>query len=512
MQMYPEQIAKALVNETFHSRRLVVGLFVVVNAAMLTAGWFWPKGYTASTSILVEEKNIIMPLMQGAAVATEVTDRSKNAREVIFGRKIMDPVLEYGGWLSTQPSAEERELIIEGIKKRMVISTVGKNILRIEYRDIDPKRAFRVTEKLAELFMQESVAAKAAESSAAFDFIEKQTQDYLDKLTSAEEQLKDLRSSKLEARGGSDSEMSTRMNELHTRIERTTQELREAEIKGSSLERQVFGEAEVTAAVTREGQYRARIGELQSKLDTLRLSYHDTHPDIIQVKQQIQDLTDGINVQRERREQTKRSGRIEPDETVLNNPVYQQLRRELSQNQVTVDALKARIVEAQRQLQEEISRGKRLHSGDAHLAELTRDYQVNRDLYQDLLRRRENARVSMNLDRDRQGLTLKIQEPATLPLHASGLWFAHFVAGGLVLGIMLPLFLLFARLHVDPRIRVGNAILRAHKIPVAAVVPHLWSPGELKALRLELVLLMLAVGATLAVSATLSMYRLIPAA
>ncbi len=458
MQMYPEQIAKALVNETFHSRRLVVGLFVVVNAAMLTAGWFWPKGYTASTSILVEEKNIIMPLMQGAAVATEVTDRSKNAREVIFGRKIMDPVLEYGGWLSTQPSAEERELIIEGIKKRMVISTVGKNILRIEYRDIDP------------------------------------------------------RSSNLEARGGSDSEMSTRMNELHTRIERTTQELREAEIKGSSLERQVFGEAEVTAAVTREGQYRARIGELQSKLDTLRLSYHDTHPDIIQVKQQIQDLTDGINVQRERREQTKRSGRIEPDETVLNNPVYQQLRRELSQNQVTVDALKARIVEAQRQLQEEISRGKRLHSGDAHLAELTRDYQVNRDLYQDLLRRRENARVSMNLDRDRQGLTLKIQEPATLPLHASGLWFAHFVAGGLVLGIMLPLFLLFARLHVDPRIRVGNAILRAHKIPVAAVVPHLWSPGELKALRLELVLLMLAVGATLAVSATLSMYRLIPAA
>src|SRR5258706_14271640 len=99
MQMYPEQIAKALINETFHSRRLVVGLFVVVNAAMLTAGWLWPEGYTASTSILVEEKNIISPLMQGAAVATEVTDRSKNAREAIFGLKIMDPVLDYdGGW------------------------------------------------------------------------------------------------------------------------------------------------------------------------------------------------------------------------------------------------------------------------------------------------------------------------------------------------------------------------------------------------------------------------------
>src|SRR5258706_12452349 len=98
-----------------------------------------------------------------------------------------------------------------------------------------------------------------------------------------------------------------------------------------------------------------------------------------------------------------------------------------------------------------------------------------------------------------------------MPLYASGLWFAHCVVGGLVLGIILPLLLLFARLHVDPRIRVGNAILRAHKVPVAAVVSHLWSPGELKALRWGLVLLMLAVGGTLAGSAILSMHRLRPA-
>src|SRR5258706_4980783 len=64
-----------------------------------------------------------------------------------------------------------------------------------------------------------------------------------------------------------------------------------------------------------------------------------------------------------------------------------------------------------------------------------------------------------------------------MPLYASGLWFAHCVVGGLVLGIILPLLLLFARLHVDPRIRVGNAILRAHKVPVAAVVSPLLAPG-----------------------------------
>jgi len=501
--MLPEQIAKALVTESFHSRRLVVAIFVIVNAAMLTAGWLWPKGYVASTSILVDERTIIQPLMQGAAVATDALDRSKNAREVIFGRKIMDVVLEYGGWLKGKPS-EENERLIEEIKKRTVISTVGKNILRIEYSDVDPVRAFRVTEKFAELFIQESIAAKAAESGAAFAFIEKQTQDYQDKLARTEEELKELRSSTLDVRAGNDTEVTTRLNDLNKRIDAAMQELREAEVKEASLERQVSGEAESTADIFREGQYRVRIAELQSKLDTLRLSYRDTHPDIVQVKQQIQDLTDALNAQRQQPEKTKRR-----DESVVNNPVYQQLRREQSQNQGTIEALQVRIAELQRQLQGEIGRGKRMHSGDARLAELTRDYQINRDIYQDLLRRRENARVSMNLDRDRQGLTFKIQEPVTLPQSPVGPRFWHFVVGGMLIGVLLPMGLLLARLQFDPRIRIGSTIAMAHKVPIVTIVPHLWSPTELKSLRWEVVFLSLVVVATIAASAAISAMRVI---
>src|SRR5436189_5712359 len=100
MQMYPEQIAKALINESFYSRRLVVGTFVIVNVAVLTAGLLWPKSYTGSTSIVVDEKSIMEPLMKGAAVATETADRNRKVREVILGRKIMDQVLERAGWFA----------------------------------------------------------------------------------------------------------------------------------------------------------------------------------------------------------------------------------------------------------------------------------------------------------------------------------------------------------------------------------------------------------------------------
>lgn len=500
-------IVATLLKEVFHSRKLVVALFVLINAMMLAAGLFYPRGFSSSTSILIDDRNIVQPLMQGAAVPTEITDRSRNAREIIFGRKIMDSILENGGWLDDRPTQVDRERLIEEIRKRTTISNIGRNIIKIEYRDDDAERAFKTTQKFAELFIQASIAAKADESRAAFEFIDKQTHEYQEKLVRTEEQLRELRASNLNARAGSEAEVTSRMNALQVRIEQASQELREAEIRNSALERQVSGEVEITAAVTRESQHRARIAELQARLDTLRLSYFDTHPDIIQLKHQISELTNAINVERERREQLKRSGHVEPDQSTINNPVYQALRREHSQNLLNIEALKARISDGQQRLQQEMSRAKILHSGDARLAELTRDYQVNRDIYQDLLRRRENARVSMNLDSEHQGLTLKVQEPPMLPLYPSGLRFWHFVFGGFALGILLPVGLLYARLQVDPRIRVGTAISQTHKVPMTVILPHLWSPREIKGLRWELGLLALTVLATVGTSVTLSVLR-----
>lgn len=507
MHVATEQFVRGLVNELFRSRRLVVLLFVLGNAAALGAGFLMPKKYSASVSILVDDRNVVQPLMQGTAVPTEVAARARNAREVIYGRKTMDRIMELGGWLKGSPSVEEQERLLNETKKRIAVTNVGREIIKIEYSDDDPERALLITDKLAELFIQESVVEKADESRAAFDFIEQQAQIYHEKLARTEQQLKELRSENLEARAGTEGEVTARINTLQTYIERTNQELREAEIQAAALEKQISGEVETTAVATRESQFRARMGELQAKLDTLRLSYHDTYPDIIQIKQQMSDLNARIEEERVRREANRRNGRVESDQAALNNPVYQLMRRQLSEAQIKIESLKARIAHSQRQLQQEMARGRLLHSTDARLAELTREYQVNRDIFQDLLRRRENARVSMNLDQERQGPMLRVQEPPTLPVQPSGLRFLHFVLGGVLLGIGIPIALAVARLNLDPRIRFASTIASRYKVPVVAVVPHHWSPQEMRGLRIEIGMLALVVVSTVAGSAAVAVLR-----
>jgi polysaccharide chain length determinant protein (PEP-CTERM system associated) len=508
MSLPPEHLVKILFNEVFHYRKLVVAVFFTVNVVMLALGLSWPKDYTASTTILVEEKRIIQPLMEGAAVATDVADRARLAREVIYGRKTMSQIMEYAGWLKGNPDPKDQDRIIQGLTKRTVVTNVGKNIIRIDYRDSDPERAFRTTEKLADLFITESLAAKAAESQSAYDFIDRQTEEYHEKLIKAEEQLKEFRSANLEARSGSDADVGMRLNQLQLRIDQATQDLKEAEVKKTSLEKQISGEAEIANTLSREGQFRSRIAELQSRLETLRLSYHETYPDIVQLKNQINDLNQAVVEDQQQRAAAKASGHVMLNEGVINNPLYQQLKHELSQTQITIETLNARIGEARRELALELERGKRMHGGEAALSELTRDYQVNRDIYQDLLKRRENARVSVSLDKDKQGLAIKIQEPAVFPREPSGLRFLHFVIGGLILGLAVPAGLLFGMIHLDPRIRSGMIISEKRKLPMMVTVPRLWSHDETLAVMRNVQWLMLAMVGTFSMVALTVILRL----
>lgn len=482
----PSEYRLALLkHEAFVYRKPMVFAFIGICIIGTIIGLLWPRHYVVSTTIVVDERNIIQPLMQGAAVATEVTDRARHARETIFGRRIMSQILVDTGLVQENQPLSDQDALIKQVTDRTTITNVGRNLIRIDYQDSDPERAFNTTKRLAELFISESVAGKAAESQAAFEFIDKQSQEYQEKLTTAEEALKEFRSANVDAQPGSDADIATRLSGFQTRIEETARELREAEIRKTSLEKQLSGEAETASAITRESQYRARIAELTTQLETLRLSYHDTYPDIVRLRHQIGDLNQAIDAERQRRDDARAAGRPIIDESVVNNPMYQQLRRELSQTKVQIDTLSARMTQARQQMQLELERGKRVHGGAARLAELTRDYQVNREIYQDLLRRRENARVSMNLDKENQGLTFRIQEPAREPTAPSGPRFWHFMLGGMVLGLVIPLGLIYAKLQFDSKIRIAPLVTERLGIPMLAAVPHFWFPQETTAARRE---------------------------
>lgn len=131
----------------------------------------------------------------------------------------------------------------------------------------------------------------------------------------------------------------------------------------------------------------------------------------------------------------------------------------------------SRIAAGNSLMAQELGRLNRVAALGSELANLTRNFEVNRSLYQDLLERRENARLSMNLDSQRGGLNFRVQEPAALPLQSTSISLGQVASGGLVLAVAAPLLLLLAWLRFDPRVRMPSQIEHAAGLPVLGSIP-----------------------------------------
>ena len=467
-------------SETRLNKGKMVMIFAVISLMFLIAGLYWPKKYESSTIILASEKNIITPLMEGTAVATGVQSLAGNAREIILNRRILEQVMRYAGWPLDSMTPLQIETAIEEISKRTKVDNVGVGLLRISYTDPDPRRAFKTTERFADLFIDESLKAKKNESRTAFEFVDSQVKLYHKKLLDAESRLKAFRGDNADARPGSQTDVDARIAQLRQQLEQTRLQLSEAKEREKTLIKQLSGEAAFSEQLTKEQQIRERIAELQHQRENLLLSYKESHPDVVRLKHQIQEMEEQLKQEAARRKEiieALREGKEDSRTSMIqHNPLYQQLRRQLADTRTQIATLETRARITNGFLSEALERSVRITDSEAELAELMRDYEVNRTLYSDLLRRRENARVSMSLDQEGQGLSFKIQEPAVLPLKPSGLRLLHFMIAGMVLGIGVPLAMIATVIQVDPRVRQYGVLQQDLKLRLLSVIPTLQTP------------------------------------
>jgi polysaccharide chain length determinant protein (PEP-CTERM system associated) len=473
---------RTLLLDAYRYRRVMVAVFVIVNAVVVTIGVNWPKKFTSSTTVFVEERNILGPLMKGAAEQTDVIDRSKMAKEIIFGRRILLQLLQRQGIDTNQTDPMQLDKLLQGIADRTSIENQASNIIRIEYSDRTPMQTYESTRDLAELFIQTSTEEEIAESQSAFDFIDRQVNQYEEKLKGSEGNLEEFRRNNESVRAGAEMRLRGKIDTFRDTISRIDQDIREAQIRKGLIESQLSGEVESAAFVSRADQYRLRISELEAELDTLRLNYHETYPDIIRLIDQIANSRMLANKEEQKRRQNKAdaaaSGSIYVDDSVATSPVAQALKGELYNLSTEIATLRLRRSDAQRRLAMASTEVQLIPDAENQLLDLTRDYDVNKEIHNDLLKRREIARVSVNVDREEQGMTLRISEPAFIPTQPRGPRLLYFLIGGILAGIILPLAALFGMQQIDGRVRHAIAIQNNTKLPVLAIIPHLKTPEE----------------------------------
>lgn len=474
MDMPLSQFPAEVIREVRSRKWLALLLFTVVSFGVLLAGFLWPYKYQSEVVIFVDDRNIIRPLMEGSAVTTQINDRASAAQELLWTRSIMEEIAkdpEIFGAEAESLQGQDLEDRITGLRNNLKVTPRGDSYFSISYAAGSPDKAFQIAQRLGQLFISETSERKRAESRNAYEFIDKQVKSYEQQLVEVEERLKNFLSENVE---GTETEANQRMASLRNQIELAELERQELLTRAQTLEQELARINPMLVQGRSSDLYQQRINSMQEQLDNLRLRYHDTYPDIVALREQIAEL----RKQREEALESANPERVITDGESISNPVYQGVRSSLAETRAEIQTTETRIRALRSLLAEQTRRMELIQENKAEYAELTRDMEVNKEIYDDLLKRREKARVSMHLDVEGQGLNYRINESAQFPRGTSGPKFSTFAAAGLFLGLLAPFGLVAGLLQLDPRIRARRQLEEDLGLPVLAELPPVRTPFE----------------------------------
>ncbi|MFK7862021.1 MAG: XrtA system polysaccharide chain length determinant [Granulosicoccus sp.] len=477
-----DEMMPLLVREAKARAGTLLAIFCIVSLVFLAVGFVWDKKYTSSVQLYVDDSSIVAPIIGTEQVTTR--DKANVAKEELFAVDILDRILDETGFTSANTSAADREEAREDLTNNTKVSNRNNQLLEIEYYDDNPAVAFKVTSLYAELFLQKTMDSSTEETTEAFEFIINQVQTYRNKLEDAEGRLESFRSQHPGISTSTEGNVNARIVELQRDFEQTSLIFAQADQRRRTLQAELSNESSTLARDYQIGQTRDQIARLQAEIDLLSLSYTDDYPDIVRLRNQIEDVKTAA---KRRNAVTNQQGAGQAIFNVGGNtfsgsaslsPVYQQLRSDLARTSAEADAQRSKMRQLQVLLEKEIERSAKTSQVERKMAELTRDYEINKKFYEDLLSQQQNARLTMTLGAEQQGVLYRIHQPANFPARPNGLRFVHIVLAGIVSATLLPFIYLFVFLKVDPRIRTSSAVTDALQLPLLTVVPHMVSPNE----------------------------------
>lgn len=474
-------LLKSLKFEAIRFRTWVVLLFIAAAFAALVVGYLWPNSYRSEAVLYADRSNIIEPLLKGRASVTGV-DHAKQAQDVLYSNRVMEKAAIQAGLVDESASDDRKAQMVRHLRGAVRVDTQGNNQFKVSYSSNDPDRTFTVVNSVVNVFIQDTARRKREESVSAFNFIDAQVDSYRRQLEEAEERLKEFRAQNTD---GTESQVNSRINSLRNDIESLKLEIEDSESRLNTIEQQLNQENQYQLTKGKVDKLRERRDQLNRELEQLRMSYQESYPDIVSLKQQIQDIDEEIARIEFGGESFSGGGEK------VENPLYEDLRKQQSRARVDLNAQRRRLENLKQMLDSELERAERVAANQAELSELTRDLDVIRKVYNEMLERKESARLSMALDVEGQGVSYRIQDPASFPLSPTGLRFVHFAAAGPFLGFMAPIGLLVLFLLLDPHIRSAHSLRQQlpEDIPLMGVIPHYHTPIAARLLRKDMVLL-----------------------
>ena len=399
-------------------------LFVAWVVALL--GWLFvyslPNQYRAEAVVYIDTTSIMKPLLQGLALDTDSQDELNIMTRVLLSREnLLSVIRETDMDLGIETPAD-RERLAEDLAGSVVITGGGSkksweptsNIYEISYESASADRVYQVVSILLNNMIENTLSSGRTDTMTAQKFLDEQIASYEERLTIAEQELARFKKENVgfmpDEKGG----YYARLKSAQDGIGTTRSAIRAAQRRIAELNKQLSGEKPLLGDSSAGSASAARLSQYQNQLDVLSGQYTEQHPDVDELKSMIADLKASMGAGE------SEGLAAEAGDYSEFNPVYQDLKAEISKAKVEVGTLKLQLADQEKYVEELKEMVDVIPEVEARLAKLNRDYEVTRERYLNLVERRESAHLAQQAERSSSDVTFRVIDAPVVPTHPSG--------------------------------------------------------------------------------------------
>jgi polysaccharide chain length determinant protein (PEP-CTERM system associated) len=484
--------------------------FAVVAAGTAVGAKLLPDLYRSETLILVVPQRVPESYVR-STVTTRIEDRLQSISQQILSRTRLERIIEEFDLYPSERRVGIMEDVVQRMRDDIKIDVVRGDAFRVAYIGREPRTVMRVTERLASSVIEESLRDREVLAEGTNQFLEAQLEDARRRLVEHEKKLEEYRKrfsgelpSQLDMNLQAIQNTQLQIQSLVESVNRDRDQRRNAERQLTDLQAEAPAAASAPAPMVvtadgtsaTQGTTAQQLAAARATLQALELRLKPGHPDIGFWKRRIRELEKKVEGE------------------ALEAPVSDATAHSTSpaelQRQNRIADLKAELEQLDRQIEFKQSEEKRLRAlsagyqsrvemaptRESELVELTRDYTTLQTMYTNLLAKKEEAKISANLERRQVGEQFKLLDPARLPERPFSPDRRRINFFGLLGGLALGIGLVGLLEYRDSSFRTDDEIVSILSLPVLAVVPVMMSESERKRRRRRSVVMGIGLGST----------------
>lgn len=460
-----------------------------------------PKQYQSSTTILMIPQKTPQDYVRSTVTVGAENLSATLQQEITSRTRLMTVVDELGLFPELRKKAPEQE-VIKAMTRRINIVVDQKpdqyrgpnssaETFSLSFYYGDPMLAMRTTSRLASLFIEENWKLRQRQAAGTSKLLDAQLRETKGRLEAQEARIKQY---KLQHEGALPEELQANLvnlNRLQDQFRVTQQGIQSAEQRKVTLQAQLGAiQKGSQAVVRRDGKVEVDISDdatqalvreinlRRSQLAALTAKYTNEYPDVVRVRGELQELEKRLAALPEASHSGHRGGSQSNASSYVplsgrDLAEFRQVKGQIAATNSEIAGLKRDSASIRGKIAVLQAKVAQIPRHEQDLVALSRDYDNLKKMYDDLLTKKTNAKISEELEMRQRGDRFQILDPANLPQEPFKPKKRKLFLLGFLLASGLAFGGAFTLEWMDPTLRTRRDFRHFFDLKVLACIPDL---------------------------------------